>query len=326
MHEQTKISLSDVIDAHSRIKPFARHTPLRRSGELSRRFATDIRLKLESMQDTGSFKIRGAANRILKLTAERPSKGVIAVSTGNHGRSVAYIARRLGIPATVYMTNLVPQNKRDAIEALGATICIHGDNQDEAEFEALKYARHSGLDVIPPFDDADVIAGQGTIGLEILQDWPEVENIIIPLSGGGLLAGIAMVAKSINPDIKIIGITCTHSAAMYDSIKAGHVVSCGEEASYADALPGPIPMSNQYTFSMCESLIDEMVQIEEEDIARAMVYALEKEKLILEGAGAIGIAHLLVSDGRFGKNSAVVCSGDNVDIGKLLNMQREANL
>jgi threonine dehydratase len=320
MNSRAEIRLSDVVAAQSRIATFARRTPLKRSMELSRRFGTDIRLKLESMQDTGSFKIRGAANRILKLQAEKEIKGLAAVSSGNHGRSVAYIANRLSIPATIFMTHLVPKNKIEAIRALGAKLVIHGNDQDEAELEAVRIAERDGLDFIPPFDHADVIAGQGTIALEILEDWPEVRSLIIPLSGGGLLAGVALAAKKINPEIKIIGISCTRAAAMHESIEAGHLVSVIEESSLADALPGPIAMSNQYTFRLCKDLIDEMVQIEEEDIARGMQFAFRHERLILEGAGAIGIAHLLATEGRFGTDSAIVCSGDNVDMDKFLTL------
>ncbi len=320
MNSRAEIRLSDVVAAQSRIATFARRTPLKRSMELSRRFGTDIRLKLESMQDTGSFKIRGAANRILKLQAEKEIKGLAAVSSGNHGRSVAYIANRLSIPAMIFMTHLVPKNKIEAIRALGAKLVIHGNDQDEAELEAVRIAERDGLDFIPPFDHADVIAGQGTIALEILEDWPEVRSLIIPLSGGGLLAGVALAAKKINPEIKIIGISCTRAAAMHESIEAGHLVSVIEESSLADALPGPIAMSNQYTFRLCKDLIDEMVQIEEEDIARGMQFAFRHERLILEGAGAIGIAHLLATEGRFGTDSAIVCSGDNVDMDKFLTL------
>ncbi len=323
MNQHRKITLDDIIAARTRIAEFSRHTPLKRASALSRQLGVDVRLKLESMQDIGSFKIRGAANRMLKLAEEKTLNGVVAVSSGNHGRAVSRVAGALGIPATIFMTHLVPANKVDGIRQLGATVVIHGEDQDEAESEALRIAERDGLEFISPFDDRDVIAGQGSIALEILEDWPEVETLLVPLSGGGLIGGIAIAVRAIKPEVQIVGVTTTHSAAMVESIKAGHVVSAGEEASLADALPGPIPVNNQYTFELCKTLVDDIVQISEDDIARGMVFALQEERLVLEGAGAIGIAHLLAAKSKAPSNCAIVCSGGNVDVDRLISLSQQ---
>ena len=322
MNKHSKIELSDIVTARSRIARFSRHTPLKRATALSARLGIDIRLKLENMQDIGSFKIRGAANRLLLMAEEKPIKGVVAVSSGNHGRAVSHVAGALGIPATIFMTHLVPSHKVQGIRQLGATVIIHGDDQDEAELEALVVAERDGLDFISPFDDRDVIAGQGTVALEILEDWPEVETLLVPLSGGGLIGGIAIAVKAINPEIRIIGVTTAHSASMAESIKARHIVSAGEQASLADALPGPIPVNNQFTFELCRTLVDEIVQVSEDDIARGMVFALLQERLVLEGAGAIGIASLLAEKTRVRSNCAIICSGGNVDVTRLLSLAK----
>lgn len=271
------------------------------------------------MQDTGAFKLRGAANKIISLFETDKPDGLITVSSGNHGRAVAYVAKQLGTTATVCITSLVPENKIAGLRMFGANIVIHGDDQNEAEQRAIELATQQGLAFIPPFDDPHVIAGQGTIGLEMLEAQPELETLLIPLSGGGLISGIAIAAKALKPSIRIIGVSTQEGAAMHASLKAGHIVPMEEQVSVADALPGPIQESNAYTFRICQSLVDETIQVSETQIEAAMAYLMRYEKLIVEGAAAVGVAALL---GKLSKRdlgpTATVLTGDNINIEKAL--------
>ena len=307
------INLATVLEARGRIRNFVVNTPLKPSFELGRRSAAQVFLKLENMQATGSFKIRGAANAILKLCEENGAGGVVAASSGNHGRAVAYVAQQLGIASTICMTNLVPEDKIRGIKEFGSDVVLHGDDQNQAVEMALRIAEERGFKLIPPFDDALIISGQGTIGLEILEQMPDIEALVVPVSGGGLMSGIATAARAIRPNMEVIGVTTRYDAAIYESIRAGRVTMVGERPSIADALPGPIPLDNRYTFRICRDLVDEIVPVADEAIARAMRYAIDHEKIVLEGGGAIGIAYLLENSSRWrGRKMAVVCSGNNV--------------
>ena len=307
------INLATILEARGRIRKFVVKSPLKPSFELGRRTGARMFLKHENMQDTGSFKIRGAANAVLKVAEEGGAAGVVAASSGNHGRAVAYVARKLGIPATICMTNLVPEDKIRGIKEFGADIVLHGEDQNQAVEMALQITDERRLKYIPPFDDALIISGQGTIGLEILEQMPSIEALVVPVSGGGLMSGIATAARAIRPDIDIIGVTTRYDAAMYESIRAGRVTMVGERPSIADALPGPIPPDNRYTFRICRDLVDEIVPVADEAIAHAMRFAIDYEKVVLEGAGAIGIAYILENGSRWrGRKVAVVCSGNNV--------------
>lgn len=318
------ITLEDIRRAHCRIKSMACHTPLKHSINLSEELGRNIYLKMETMQHTGAFKLRGAANFILSLTKAERSRGIVTASSGNHGRAVAYISNRLGIKAAICMTTLAPQVKIDAIRRLGAEVVIYGENQNLATKKAHEIAQQQGLRFISAFDDSHVIAGQGTVGLEILQDRPEIDTIITQISGGGLASGIIIAVKSLKPEIKIIGVTSEHGAAMYESIKAGKIVHVDEAPSIADSLPGPIPADNKYTFKLCRRYLDDILKVSDEQVKSAMAYALCREKIVLEGGGAATIALLLDKKVRqLGKHVAVICSGDNVDMKKLLDITRE---
>lgn len=318
------VSLADILAARERIAGIARRTPLKPSEALSRRLEKQVWLKMETMQDTGSFKIRGAANKILSLDEYERKRGVVTASSGNHGKSVAYLARKLGLRAVICMTDLVPEAKVAAIRSLGAEVVIHGSDQDEATERAHELAGKDGLTFISAFDDPQVIAGQGTIGLEILEDCPEVETLVVQVSGGGLMSGVALAARAIKPDIRLIGVSTTAGAAMVESIRAGRIVGVEEKPSLADALPGPIPPDNRYTFAICRDLVDYILQVTEEQIAGAMVHALEHEKLVLEGGGAAGIALLLDRRAEaFGNTVAAICTGDNLAADKLVGLYRD---
>ncbi len=282
-------------------------------------------LKLENLQRTGAFKIRGAANKLQSLSPEQRERGVITVSSGNHGRAVAYVARQLGMQAIVCMSSRVPANKVDGIRQLGAEVLVEGDSYDEAERHAAALQEERGLTLIPPFDDPDVIAGQGTIGLELLEDLPQMDIVVAPLSGGGLLSGIALAVKSADPAIHVIGVSMERASVMFHSLKAGRPVEMEEEETLADALAGGIGLDNRYTFEMVRELVDEVILVTEEEIARAMAFALVNHHLVVEGGGAVALAAVL--QGRVkgaGKNMAVVISGGNVDIPLLLEITRDS--
>ncbi len=318
------INLDKIYEARERIAPIINHTPLMRSMHLSNKWNKNISLKLENMQPTGAFKLRGAANAILSLTEKEKKRGVVTVSTGNHGKAVAYLGAKLGIRAVICISELVPKVKIEAMKSLGAEVKIIGKNQDEATAHALLMQEKEGLYYVSPFDDPRVIAGQGTTALEILEQAPETDTIIVPLSGGGLMSGMAITAKAINPKIKMIGITNDTEPAMYKSLKAGHIVQVGEFESLADALTGPIPLDNQYTFEMCKKYVDNAFLISEDQIGQAMAYALLKEKLVLEGGGAATIAALLNNDSKLpGENIVAVCSGNNVSMEVLLELAQK---
>ena len=313
------ITLQDIFRAQKTIAPLARHTPLIPSLPLSERTGATVQLKLELLQETGAFKVRGAANKILTLPTETQQRGVVTVSTGNHGRAVAYVAGQLGITAAVCISERVPENKVQALRQLKAEVVIHGQSQDEAEIQAKKIQDERGATLIPPFDDARIIAGQGTLGLELLADAPDLDTVLVPLSGGGLIAGVALALKSANPNICVVGISMERAAVMHRSLQAGHPVQLPEEPTLADSLQGGIGLDNQYTLAMVQHYVDDVILLTEAEIAAGMAFAFFEHHLVLEGAGAVGIAALLCGKvPNLGKNVAVVLSGGNVDMAAFL--------
>jgi threonine dehydratase len=320
MANSHEINLQDVILAKSTIADSAKRTPLIASNFGS---GNDVFLKLENLQTTGSFKIRGAANKLKSLTLEQRQQGVLAVSSGNHGRAVSKIARQLEINATICITDKVPALKVDAMRALGAEVIVAGDNWDEAEAHAHHLVAKKGMIFVNPFDDPHVIAGQGTIGLEILEDLPDVDTVIVPTSGGGLIAGIALAMKSENPKLRVVGVTMEQGAAMYLSLEAGHLVPVDEFETLADALIGGLGIENHYSIAMCQRYVDEIVLVSEEKIAEAMAYLLREEHLVVEGGGAVGMAALLQHKVDFGKHVVVVISGGNVELELLLSIAKK---
>jgi threonine dehydratase len=313
------ITLQDIYRARRQIGGLIVRTPLIESPALGSRTGRSVWLKAENLQQTGSFKIRGAANKILALTPEERARGVVTVSTGNHGRAVAYVGRELGIRAVVCISGGVPSNKVAAIEQLGAEVMVHGETYDDAEELAWRLRDEQGLTMVDPFDDPFVIAGQGTVGLEVLEDCPEVNTAIVPLSGGGLVSGVALALKSANLAIRVFGVSMERGPAMLRCLEAGKLIQIAEEETLADALIGNVGLKNQYTFRIVQSCVDEVVLVSEEEIAEAMAFALAEHHLVLEGGGAVGIAALLSDKlGQLGENVAVVISGGNVGLPKLL--------
>lgn len=308
------LGLIDIYRARQRLLGHVLHTPLQHSPTLSLLTGGAVHLKLESRQTTGSFKLRGATNALLSLDAAGRARGVIAVSTGNHGRALAYAAHRLGVRAVICMSKLVPSNKVEAIRLLGAEVHITGVSQDEAEHEVSRLVKEEGLTLLPPFDHPDVIAGQGTVGLELLEDLPTIDTVLVPLSGGGLLAGVALALKSVSPTIRVIGVTMERGCAMHASLQAGQPVQVQEMETLADSLGGGIGLYNRYTFRMAQSLVDDAVLVTEDEIATAIRHAYREEQVVIEGGGAVGIAALLSGRVVAPGTTAVLLSGANIDM------------
>lgn len=305
----------DIAAAREAITGIAVQTPVVGSQALSEKCGAGISLKLENLQVTGSFKVRGAANMILSLSDEERSGGVVTCSSGNHGRAVAYVAELLGIPATICLPEWIDPAKLEAIRNHGAETVLHGNTYDEAEIRSFEIRDERGLSYIHPFDDPHVIAGQGTIGLELVEQIPSLRMVIVPLSGGGLVSGVALAVKSHDPSIRVIGVSAERARVMYESLKEGKPIEFPEEETVANALSGGIGLNNQYTFRLARDMVDEYVLVSEEEVMRAMALAAAEQNIIVEGGGAVGIAALLFDkvtavDG----DAAVVVSGGNVDL------------
>ncbi|UXN57595.1 hydroxyectoine utilization dehydratase EutB [Phyllobacterium zundukense] len=309
------VDISAIENSRRRIKEHIEPTPFVCSAVLSEICGVPVNLKLEHHQTTGSFKIRGATNAILRLTEAERARGVIAVSTGNHGRALAHAARAVGSKATICMSKLVPENKVSEIRRLGADVRIIGNTQDEAQEEVDRLVRDNGLVLLPPFDHPDIIAGQGTIGLEIVEAMPDVATILVPISGGGLAAGIAAAVKALRPQTRVIGVSMQRGAAMKASLDAGRPVLVEEVRTLADALGGGIGLDNKLTFAMCQTLLDDFVLLNESEIAAGIRHAYEKEREVIEGSGAVGVGALLASKiaGLHGP-VAVLLTGRNIDM------------
>ncbi|MCP1621544.1 hydroxyectoine utilization dehydratase EutB [Pseudomonas nitroreducens] len=308
------IPLIELYRARQRIQGLVRQTPLEYSASLSRLLGAPVYLKLESQQITGSFKLRGASNAIAQLDDEQKARGVVAASTGNHGRALAHAARMLGVHATVCLSQLVPANKVQAIRELGAEVRIVGHSQDDAQAEAERIAREQGAALLPPFDHPQIIAGQGTLGLEILEQLPDVRQVLVPLSGGGLFGGVALALKHADPSIRVHGISMRRGAAMAASLAAGHPMEVEELPTLADSLGGGIGLDNRCTFALARDYCDQLHLLDEPSIAAGIRHAYREERQVVEGAAAVGIAALL--DGLIAPVGPVVVivSGRNIAI------------
>ena len=308
MTEHAIPGLEDIRAAQARVAPFAIDAPLIPSA-----VSDTVMLKLECFQPIGAFKIRGAANAIARLSDEQKERGVVCCSTGNHGRAVATVAARSGIRAVVCLSNLVPETKVKAIEKLGAEVHRIGRSQDDAQIESDRLVEEEGLTEIPPFDHFDVVAGQGTIALEILERQPDIETLAVPLSGGGLIAGIALAAKAVKPSVRIVGISMDRGAAMAASLDAGRPVAVEEFASLADSLGGGIGLDNRITFEVCRRHVDDVVLIDERDIYRGMRSMFYDERIVAEGAACVGHGALLAGKLHLDGPAAFIVTGRNVD-------------
>ncbi|KHL02240.1 threonine ammonia-lyase [Sinomonas humi] len=313
------VTLDDVLAAQELLEGIIARTPIETSRALAQVTGSEVFFKCENLQRAGSFKVRGAYVRMARLSAEERELGVVAASAGNHAQGVAVAAKRLGIRARIYMPLGVALPKLQATRSHGAEVVLHGHNVDEALAEAKRYAEETGAVFVHPFDNADVVAGQGTVGLEILEQIPDVDTILMGVGGGGLLAGVAVAVKAraaqLGREIRVIGVQAENAAAYPPSLAADAVVPLQKVATMADGiavgLPGQIP------FSIIRELVDDVVTVSEDSLARALIFLLERAKLVVEPAGAVGVAALM--DGKLAelginaKKTAVILSGGNID-------------
>lgn len=302
----------DLAEVRRRVAPFIRATPLVPSPALTQRLAVPVFLKLETLQETGSFKVRGAAAFLTALGPEEGRRGVVACSSGNHGRAVAHVAGLLGIPAAIVVPDWVDPVKLAGIRAAGAQVVSGGASYDEAEARALELALEGGAVLVPPFDHPQVLAGQGTVALEILDDLPAVGRVVVPLSGGGLVAGMGLALRERAPGVEVTAVSARAARVMLASLEAGHPVSLPEEPTLAGALAGGIGLDNRWTLPLVGRVVHHHVEVGEEEITAAMRF-LHREGITAEGGGAVGVAAALAGTlpGRGGP-VVVVVSGGNV--------------
>src|SRR5437764_14971235 len=307
------VTLSEVQTAMGRIRDSIYLSPCARSENFSQLTGNSVYLKLDNLQRTGAFKERGALNKLLTLTADERSRGVIAASAGNHAQGVAYHAGKHGIRAQICMPLTTPLIKVSATKSYGAEVILHGANDDEACEEAVRRSQQFGMTFVHPFDDEVVIAGQGTMGLEILEQVPDIEAVIAPIGGGGLIAGVACAVKETNPRVRVIGVQPARLPSMKVAIAEGHPVTLSPAATIADGIA--VRRAGERTLPLVRKYVDDIVTVDEEEIANAVLLLLEREKTLAEGAGAAGLDALINHKVELaGKNVAVVICGGNIDV------------
>ena len=307
------VTLREIQEARIRIADIIEKTPLDFSQTLSTLSQNQIYLKLENLQRTGSFKIRGAFNKMSTLTPEEKARGVIAASAGNHAQGVAYAAKWMGVPCTIVMPTVASLSKVEATRKYGAQIVLHGQDYDEAFAKAQSIKEATGATYIHAFDDEMIIAGQGTIGIEVLEQLPDLEAIVVPMGGGGLISGIAIAAKTLKPDIRIIGVEAKGAAGFKNSLAANRIEELTHVATIADGIAVKRP--GILTFDAVKTYVDDVVLVDDEEIARAMVVLIERSKVVSEGSSAAGIAAAITKKLPFeNKKTAIILSGGNVDV------------
>lgn len=302
--------LIDSASVRDAVEQFTDMTPV-----MSRQVAgMHVWLKCENLQRTGSFKVRGAAAALGALARDVKARGVVACSSGNHGRAVAYVAKSMGIPATICVPQWIDPQKLTAIKLNEAQVVADGKTYDESEAEAIRLAQERSLAFVGPFDDLNVIAGQGTLGLELLDQIENLRTVVIPVSGGGLAAGVAHALKSRKADIEVVGVSASSARVMLASLQVGRPVTLPETETLATALAGGIGQQNRYTLQAVQSLVDRHVEVSEEEIADAIRFAAGELKLVIEGGGAVGLAALLARKlGTLEQPCCIVLSGGNID-------------
>jgi threonine dehydratase len=311
------VTAEDVDRARAAVGDVARHTPVLPSATLSERAGgANVLLKAESLQRTGSFKIRGALNK-LAAVGEGCSRGVVCGSAGNHAQALAFAAQARGVPCEVFMPADASIGKAEAAQALGATVRLAGAAVDDCVAAARERAAETGMVFVHPFDDPDVVAGQGTLGLELLDDVPDLAKVVVPIGGGGLSSGVAIAVKSARPDVEVVGVQAETVAPFPASLRAGEPVDAPQALTIADGIAVKRP--GTLTLELIKQWVDDVVVVAEDDIAEAMVMLMEKAKLVVEGAGAVGVAALLSGTTKAAADGAtvVVLSGGNVDAGLL---------
>lgn len=313
------LTLNDIKHAKKVLENNSRKTPLIKSFFLTDLMGGEIYTKLENMQLTGSFKFRGAFNKISSLTDEERAKGVIACSAGNHAQGVALSCKLLGVKGRIYMPTTAPAAKVAATKGYGCEVVLFGETFDDCKAECERVYKETGETFLHPFDDNFVMAGQGTIGIEILEDLWDVDTVIMPIGGGGLIAGVATAIKSVNPSIKIIGVQAENVHGMTASLRAGHIVENFTAATLADGCAVKVP--GELTFEICKKLVDEVVTVSEDEIKRSLKDMIQRCKVISEGSGAMPIAALEAGkiDPKYVKDKKTVCivSGGNIDISRV---------
>ena len=307
------LTLADILAARERLRDSIYYSPCPHSQMLSAVTGQQVYLKLENLQMTGSFKERGALNRIAMLTPEQASRGVIAASAGNHAQGVAYHASKRGMRALIVMPLTTPLVKVMATREFGAEVLLHGANYDEAFAEALRLCDQEGLTFIHPFDDPLVMAGQGTIGLELLEQVPELEAVVVPIGGGGLISGVACAIKESRPEVRIVGVQTERLPSMVMAVEAHQPVTVAPAITIADGIA--VRRAGNLTLPLVEQYVDEIVTVDEDEIASAILMLLEREKTLAEGAGAAALAALLHHRTSLqGAHTAVLVCGGNIDV------------
>jgi threonine dehydratase len=310
------VSLKSIAEASRRIYNTIYRTPLMETTSISKLAGLHVRLKPENLQKTGSFKIRGASNKISLLESGQKRKGVIAASAGNHAQGVAYAAEQAAIEAAIVMPKTTSLAKVEAMRRYRCRLILEGEGYYEAAEYAKALQQESGATFIPAFDDYDVIAGQGTIGLEILEEWPEVDTVITAIGGGGLISGIATAIKEKKPQVKIIGVQAAGAASAQEALRRGKPVKLAAVQTLADGIA--VKQVGDLTFPIIQRLVDEVVVVEEDEVASAVLHLLEQSKIVVEGAGAVSVAALLYHKNiAKGQNVVPVLSGGNIDVNML---------
>lgn len=304
-------SLARIRDAARVLGPIAARTPMEHSRFLGGVVGAPVHLKCENLQRTGSYKIRGASYLLSRLSPADRARGVVAASAGNHAQGVAFAARQLGVAATIFMPIGVALPKLEATRDYGARVELVGHAVDEALAAAARFSAETGAVLIPPFDHPDVIAGQGTVGLEILEDVPDVETVVVPVGGGGLIAGVAAAVRQSAPHVRIVGVQAEHAAPYPPSLDAGRALTVPTSPTIADGIAVGTP--GRLTFAIVRDLVDQVVTVSDDETASALLVLLERAKLVVEPAGAVGVAALLAGRVRDLGRTVVVLSGGNVD-------------
>jgi threonine dehydratase len=323
------VTIQDIEKAQKTIAPYVKAIPLKRSEYLSELCSANIYLKLENHQATHSFKIRGTLNKLLHLTPEEKAKGVITASAGNHGQAVGFGAKELGFSAKIVVPINTPKVKIDAIKRFGVELMLYGETYTEAEAKAITLAKQEGRLYISPYNDPLIVAGHGTIGIELLRELPELDSVVVPVGGGGLIAGISIAVKTQKPTTRVIGVQSIATPIMFESLRSGRIVPPHrhEPATVAEGLGGGIE-AGSITFSIAQQFVDEVVLVEEETIRKAIYLLYKYEGEVVEGSGAVGAAFLLDNADAFrDKTVAMVVSGGNIDepvLKKIIEEQQSA--
>ena len=307
------VNLSDIEAARERLKGIALSTPIIADGRLTRELGADAHLKAECLQKSGSFKIRGAYNKISQLSEEEKKRGVVAASAGNHAQGVALAASMLGIKSTIVLPEIAPLTKISSTRGFGGQVVLHGATFDEAVAYSRELQEREGYTYVHAFDDEQVLAGQGTIGLEIVEALPDISTVVVPIGGGGLISGIATAVKALKPDARVVGVQAKEAAWVNPSLKAGHAVKVEIGQTIADGIAVKTP--GELTLPVIRELVDEVVEVSEEEIARGIFFACQNNRLVTEGAGAAALGALLAKkvEVRPTGSVCVVLSGGNID-------------